>query len=130
MGLGDYPNFLSPNERHLHHVPRKDPAMSEPEKPTQFMVDMPNLEIAVGASDIAKLRRSQIVDLITEVDDEVGDWTLTLLLYHHFKREAARALDSVPHKVAESEDQLWTDLEAEEAREDAEQSDDSVKEAA
>lgn len=27
MGLGDYPNFLSPNERHLYHVPRKDQGM-------------------------------------------------------------------------------------------------------
>lgn len=89
--------------------------MSEPEKPTQFMVDMPNLELALDASDIAKLKRSQVIDLITEVDDAMGDWTLTLLLYHHFKREAGRALDHVPDLVATSEDDLWERLEAEEA---------------
>jgi hypothetical protein len=114
MGLGDYPNFIAPNERHLYHVPRKDPVMAELEKPTQFMVDMPNLEIAFDATDIARLKRSQIIDLITQVDDEVGDWTLTLLLHHHFKREAARALDAVPQQVSMSEDELWDELEREE----------------
>lgn len=99
--------------------------MSEPEKPTQFMVDMPNLEIAFDATDIARLRRSQIIDLITEVDDAVGDWTLTLLLHHHFTREAMAALVAVPELASKSEDELWQLISDEEAAEDS-----SEKEAA
>lgn len=117
MGLGDYPNFLSPNERHLYHVPRIERmTMSEPEGPTQFMVDMPNLELAFDATDIARLRRSEVIDLIREVDDELGDGTTTLLLYHHFRsRFEAIAAGGHPDCFL-SEEALWERLEDEEAR--------------
>lgn len=100
--------------------------MSEPEKPTQFMVDMPNLELALDATDIARLKRSEVIDLITETDRAVGDWTVTLLLYHYFKAEFEQAKRHAPIDAGKTEAELWEQLRHEEEAEEARESEEAA----
>ncbi len=88
--------------------------MDEHKLPTEFKVDLPNLEVAISADDIFRcLTPTQVLKLIIELDDAVGDWTMTTLLYHHFSREFGYAQKSVPDLTVKTEEQLLEDLAAE-----------------
>lgn len=86
--------------------------------PTQFKVDVPNVEISLDAGDMAKgMRPTDVVNLVIELDAEVGEWEATLLLYHYFKGqyELAKSTGAVPDLVDAPEDQLWDSLAASES---------------
>lgn len=87
-------------------------------EPTQFKVDIPNVEISLDAGDVARaMSPSDVVNLVIELDAEVGEWEATLLLYHYFKGqyELAKATGAVPHLVDATEDVLWDSLFTEQA---------------
>lgn len=65
------------------------------------------VDITFDASDIAsQLDTLQIAELITELDDEVGDWEHTLLLYHHFAAQYEVAKSVAPELAALTADEL------------------------
>jgi len=120
MGLGDYPNFLSPNERHLGStpVPEGNRIMSETDKDTQAIAATLNrkqefklttgVEIAFDASDVVdNIGLTGALNLVTDLDEEIGEWEFTLLLYHYFKRQHEVALKEVPELAVMGEASLY-----------------------
>lgn len=64
-------------------------------------------DIEFDSEDIAtKLAPLQVADLIIELDNEVGDWEHSLLLYHHFAAQYEVAKAHAPDLAAMTPDQL------------------------
>lgn len=78
-----------------------------------------SVDIEFDAKDVIQnLRPLQVADLIMELDDEVGDWEHTLLLYHYFAAQFEIAKSKVPELAAMSQDEL-RDLMQEALKEEA-----------
>jgi hypothetical protein len=111
MGIGDYPNFLSPNERHegSHPARPRSNAMAdtagEALKPTEFQL---NPYINFEAKDVVRsLDSIETLQLIEELDEELDSWEATILLARHFAELAKNApADLLTMSVAELEDRL------------------------
>lgn len=68
----------------------------------------------VDARDIAsKTDARQVIKLITELDDELGEWAATILLARHFEQQLKLASQAVPELVAASDEFLLVVLEDE-----------------
>lgn len=96
MGLGDYPNLISPNERHLRSVPRKDRPMEQrqdfrPPDPRTLVNNMSRLEL---------------VELIRRIDQEVSEWEFSLAVGHRYRAELETAWHEVPDLAMMSSDEL------------------------
>lgn len=106
----DHPNRLRSTDIGAALGPKGNEPMDDTEK-TGFMIDLPPIEVEVNAADIASsLDLAEIHELVIDLDDEVSQWELTLLLYHHFRRRYEEAVRSLPGLAVLSEGELMDRL--------------------
>ena len=76
------------------------------------------VDVQFDADDIAKnLTPVQCAQLVIQLDDEVGSWEHTLLLYHHFKEQYDIALKEEPELAQMSVEELRGQMERDEEQE-------------
>lgn len=73
-------------------------------EPTQFPLEF---TVNFDAHDVVKtLTPTEVANLIIELDEEVGEWEVTLRAYLHFRRQYEIALTARPELAHLSEEQL------------------------
>ena len=78
---------------------------------TKFEVKM---RFKMDAADVVQnLQPEEVLDLISEMDNEVGLWAHTLLLYRHFLKQFEVAKEKCPELVELTDDQLLLELHGE-----------------
>lgn len=69
------------------------------------------VDVEFDADDVKRnLTPLQSVDLIVEIDDEVGEWEHTLLLYHHFAEQFKLAKEHAPDLASMTPEQLREEM--------------------
>ena len=116
MGLGDYPNFVAPNERHLHQAPVPEgTAMSEESQEPQHAEELAltefelecRVDVKWDAKDVAtQLTPLDVLQLTEELDEEVGLWEYTVLMARYFSAQLEVAQKERPDLVAMTTDEL------------------------
>lgn len=77
---------------------------------TEFPLEC-RVDINFDASDVvAAVEPLEVVNLIEELDEEVGLWEATLLAYRYFQRQFEVAAKERPDLVAMSEEELESKL--------------------
>lgn len=69
----------------------------------------------LDAADIAKnIEPREALSLIKELDDEVGVWSLTILLGRYFEQQMKLASEAVPELFSASDEELLAEMIGEE----------------
>lgn len=78
--------------------------------PTRFVLEV-NVDVSFDADDIVKdLRLNQLVALIKEIDEEVGQWEFSELLARHFIGQQILAAQHAPMIQTLSDSELIAEL--------------------